>query len=260
MDPTIDNPLLKGLRIPGETVRLPSRGKFYKNGEIDAEDGEVHVYPMTLADEIIMRSVDKLYTGEAINEVFARCIPQIKKPSQLLAKEVDYILIQLRRISYGNEMEIKYNHGCSETSKDHTYTANISTEFLSKTREITEINPVVVVGEHKIVLAPATIQTILDIMQTNKPDQTAEESIQHQIKTVSAVIRSVTPPNGETVTDDTFIKEWIKIIPRSWVMDIIDHMRTLNDWGVETTHNSTCKDCGKPIRVEVPINPLTFFI
>jgi len=46
METTVkSNPLLENLRLPGETVRLPSGGMFYKNGELASHvnNGEIHV-------------------------------------------------------------------------------------------------------------------------------------------------------------------------------------------------------------------------
>ena len=87
------NPLLERIRIPGETFTLPSQGIFYKNGELDddSKNGEVYIYPMVTYDEIVLKTPDKLFSGEAITEVFQRCVPQIKKPMELLAKDVDFI-------------------------------------------------------------------------------------------------------------------------------------------------------------------------
>ena len=61
----LNNPLLRNIQLPGDTVRLPSRGIFYNNGELtpSTQNGEVHVYPMKAIDEIIMRSPDKLLSG-----------------------------------------------------------------------------------------------------------------------------------------------------------------------------------------------------
>ena len=83
-----ENPLLSKVRMPGETYRLPSNDLFYHNDELDpsVRDGEVHVYPMTAVDEIIMKSPDMLFSGKAVEEVFLRCVPQIKKPMELLGK------------------------------------------------------------------------------------------------------------------------------------------------------------------------------
>ena len=96
------NPLLDRLnRMPGETIRLPSLGQFYEHGELEegVVNGEIVLNPMTMTDEIMMKSPDMLFQGTAIERVFQRCSPQIKKPLDLLSSDVDFILTHLRKIS-----------------------------------------------------------------------------------------------------------------------------------------------------------------
>ena len=97
------NPLLKALLkvMPPTTIRLPSKGLLYKNGELDDEviDGQIILYPMNTLDEIIIRNSDMLLQGTAIEQVIGRCAPQVKKPMELFSKDIDYILVFLRKIS-----------------------------------------------------------------------------------------------------------------------------------------------------------------
>ena len=99
-----ENPLLKKIQLPGTRFRLPSRGIFYTDGELDESvvDGEIEIFSMTTVDEIALRSPEMLFNGQAIERVFKRCIPDIKKPLKLLSKDVDFILACLRVVSYGN--------------------------------------------------------------------------------------------------------------------------------------------------------------
>jgi len=104
------NPLLRVNKMPGETFRLPSRGIFYKNGELDASvaNGEVVVKPMTLLDELYLKTPDMLFQGTAVEEVFKRCIPEILKPQQLFMNDVDYLVLCLRKVTFGDNFEIDY--------------------------------------------------------------------------------------------------------------------------------------------------------
>src|ERR1700752_4066346 len=106
------NPLIKKISkiIQGNTIRLPSKGVFYKSNELDPEvkDGEIVLYPMTTLDEIIIRTPDMLFQGTAIEKIISRCAPQVKKPLELFAKDVDYILVMLRKLSYGDDIIIKF--------------------------------------------------------------------------------------------------------------------------------------------------------
>jgi hypothetical protein len=106
-----NNPLLRRFsHMPPETFRLPSGGVFYTDGELDPEvvNGEVVVYPMTAIDEITIKSPDMLYQGSAIEKVFNRCIPQVLKPMKLLTKDVDYLMVCLRIVTYGKMLDLTW--------------------------------------------------------------------------------------------------------------------------------------------------------
>lgn len=109
-----DNPLLKKIQLPGKRFRLPSRGLFYTDGEIaeTVKDGELEIFSMTTIDEVTLRSPEFLFSGEAIERVFKRCIPDVKKPLKLLSKDVDFLLACLRIVSYGSVYNI--NTRCPE--------------------------------------------------------------------------------------------------------------------------------------------------
>ena len=109
-----DNPLLKKIQLPGKKFRLPSRGLFYVNGELSdaVQDGELEVFSMATIDEVTLRSPEFLFSGEAIERVFKRCIPDVNEPLKLLSKDVDFLLACLRVVSYGNSYSI--NTRCPE--------------------------------------------------------------------------------------------------------------------------------------------------
>jgi len=117
-----DNPLLQRIQMPGETFRLPSGGLFYEKGILSEKvvDGEIHVFPMTGIDEITLKTPDLLFSGNAVKQVFSRCIPDVLQPGKLLAKDVDFLIICLRKVSFGSEMDLTYTH-FREKAKEHNY-------------------------------------------------------------------------------------------------------------------------------------------
>ena len=131
-----DNPLLKKIQLPGKRFRLPSRGLFYTNGELDAsvQDGEVEVFSMTTIDEITLRSPEFLYTGEAIERVFAKCIPDVKEPLKLLAKDIDFLLACLRIVSYGGTYTITTRCPACEETQENLNALKLN-EFLKEVEE-----------------------------------------------------------------------------------------------------------------------------
>jgi hypothetical protein len=261
----IQNPLLLALRarIPGETFRLPSQGLFYTNGELasDVVNGEVHVFPLTAIDEITIKTPDKLLSGKAIEDVFLRCIPQILKPMKLLSKDVDYLLMCLRLISYGDEMEIQYKHTC-EGAKDNGYIVNLRPLVAAAK----PIDPTLIgttfmlkLGDAMVVkLRPPIFESVMGMYLTNF--QATNQSItlkEAQMKLLDLVTDTIVSVDG--ITDHQQIQEWIREIPAGWMQQVTSALQQVGDWGAVTSTNLTCRDCGKAIEVEVPLNPISFF-
>lgn len=261
------NPLLAGLKLPGRIFQLPSKGIFYKNGELgpDSKEGEIHVKPMSALDEINMKNPDQLFSGEAVNTVFAHCIEGISKPSELLAKDIDAIMLFLRTVTYGPEYEFTARHSCKnlpegQESKDHSYTTNIDTM----------INEMVMMDESKIEeeftlnltngqvvkLRPNRYEDVVSLIKANqnKTEFTPADQQANLANIVRAVIESV-----NSNTDDDNITEWISKLPSPIINRIAEKVEKINNWGSNLTCKCKCRDCGEEFPVEIPINPVTFF-
>lgn len=260
------NPLISRVRIPGQTFPLPSGGIFYKNGELAANvvNGEVHVYPMTAIDELVIKSVDKVFSGAAVREIFARCIPDILQPGKLSAKDIDYLLVALRKVSYGAEFTITYKHSC-EDAKDHEYSASLDT-FLQGTKTL---NPVTMreAFTHKlpngqaVQFIPASYDDVVEMYQIQHAELSAgkevddEESLERILKSVCILIGQV-----DDITNREHIIEWLKSIPIAWLRDVSIAAQDTTEWGITFEVNIKCKDCGEVLDIPTPLNPISFFI
>lgn len=254
------NPLLDKIKVPGETFRLPSGGIFYTNGELDESvtDGEVYVSPMTTYDEICLKTPDKLLNGTAVNEVFRRCIPSVLAPDQLFIGDVDFLLTCLRKITYGDDLEISWQHDC-EGAKEHTYTLSLG-KFISKT---VSIDPSSVVSDYHITLEngqrvqfqPMQYKTMINIYQAlSNENLSLVQTHESTIKALGDVIVQV-----DDITDKRLITEWLTRMNSNWVKQIQRKIESVSKWGPDFSVEVTCKDCGKNITTETPINPVAFF-
>jgi len=269
---TESNPLLEGLKLPGRIFQLPSRGIFYHNGELDenVKDGEVHVYPMSALDEINMKNPDQLFSGAAVNTVFMTCIKGVKKPSELLSKDVDAIMLFLRTVTYGASYEFMAHHGCGEFNgkikpfNDYSYVANV--EELINGMKI--IDPTVITSQYTVnlptgqvvKLRPNKYQQVLDLIKANenKKEITVEDQQRNLIMMLLGVIESVSA-GAAWISDPVKIEEWIRKIPSPVVNRIAEKIEKINDWGSNLKWTCKCKDCGTDYAVEIPINPVSFF-
>jgi hypothetical protein len=257
------NPLLERLRIPGETYRLPSQGQFYTHGELDdtVKNGEVEVYPMTAIDEIVLSTPDKLLSGKAITEIFIHCIPQIKKPEQLLAKDVDFLMVCLRMVSFGQFMEVVYTHDC-DNAKEHTYNIDLQ-QMLRETKQIdaTSIHETYVTtlkNGQVVHMRPLTYGNIIELYSMaalNKTDNISQDEAELLIiNTLASVISDV-----DGIEDPLMIREWVIHLPLGWKRELEQAAQKLSHWGVDFTTRQVCKDCKKDLTVQVSANPVSFF-
>ena len=114
-----NNPLAKHFRQPAIYLELPSKGKHWPAGSIDLpESGQIPVYPMTVKDEITIKTPDALLNGEGTVNVITSCLPNIKNAWKITACDLDAILVALRIASYGDELTItsQCKH-CNETNE-----------------------------------------------------------------------------------------------------------------------------------------------
>jgi hypothetical protein len=258
------NPLTARLRIPGETFRLPSRGLFYVSGELDdsVKDGELEVLPLTAIDEIIMSTPDKLLSGKAIIEVFHRCIPQVIKPEKLLSKDVDYLMVCLRMVTFGPEIDITYTHTCQDANL-HTYTVLVQ-DLLRRCKSVDPTTmdkeyAVALPNGQQVQLKPMVYEDVVELYRTaalTKDKQiSTEEATSLVIGALVSVIQSV-----DGITNRQQIEEWVSSIPLSWKRQIETTAQRVTDWGMDFDVKQICQDCGEEVDISVSANPVGFFM
>jgi hypothetical protein len=250
------------IKLPGEIVRLPSCGLCYPDGVLDENvvNGDVMVYPMTAFDEVCMRNISQIINGQSITEVFTRCIPQILKPEELYSKDVDMLLIYLRKVTYGNSLTISHKHTC-KNAKTHKYDIPI-THFIKHAKFIdpTLVNSVYTItlpNDSIVCIHPIKFQDAINIMRDSQDYENKPLSELQQIiaEATANIVQSV-----DGVDDNSEIVEWAKKLPATWAKMISDAVQLGDDWGPATTADIECEDCKEMFTVNIPINPLTFFL
>ena len=88
-------------------IDLPSKGVFYNDTVLeDNKHDQIPVFGMNAVDEIMFKTPDALFSGEATVQVIKSCIPSILDPWQLVGFDIDYILIAIRIATYNDELAI----------------------------------------------------------------------------------------------------------------------------------------------------------
>ncbi len=254
------NPLLQGIKLPGRTFQLPSRGALY-NDELDGTivGGEVHVHPMTALTEINLKNPDLLFNGKALLSVVQECIPGIRKPLELFGRDVDALLFFLRLVTYGSEYRIEVKHDCAD-AKNHSYTVDL--EQLNM--QMKQLDPTLVETKRvvtmqngqKVFTRPMRFADIVALFHTSegKKELKAEDIKELAVTNLKCMIERV-----DSVTEPKFIEQWIRTLTTPQINRITEAAAALNDWGPDQVVTIKCKDCGEDMRVELPMNPVSFF-
>ena len=263
-----ENPLLNRInKMPGESIRLPSLGKFYSQNELSDEtlNGEITLNPMTMVDEIMMKSPDMLFQGTAIDQVFKRCSPNILKPLDLLTSDVDFILTHLRRISFGPKIEIKFN--CTKASCNHENEVQIPLDYF--TNESKEIDPETFDArfsvetkkdKRKVKLKPITFRDFLHMQQINGDSLTDPDMLrEYVLDSFASVIRSVDDIQNDSEENREIIKGWLDAIPRQDTQSIVDAISGVQDWGPTFKYKVKCSKCKHNNELTTELNPTAFF-
>jgi hypothetical protein len=253
------NPLMAKIKLPGRTFQLPSRGALYKNGELSSQEGEIHVHPLSALAEINLKNPDLLFNGKAIEAVFAECIPEIKKATELYGRDIDAIMYFLRLVTYGPEYVVNVKHTC-ENAKEHSYSVNIE----KMVQEMKQLDPTVVDEQFTATMPngqvvkvhPVKFDHMIKLFQMNlgKTEYSAEDTKKNLVFNLTSVIDSV-----DGITDKGQIEEWIRALSTPFHNRITEAIERTNGWGPAQTTTLQCRDCGEEMPIELPLNPISFF-
>lgn len=252
------NPLM-GVKLPGRAFQLPSRGALYTTELAPSvKNGEIHVHPMTAMTELSLKNPDLLFNGRALENVVRECVPGILKPLEMFGRDVDALLFFLRLVTYGSEYRIEVKHDCTE-AKQHAYAVDL--EALMQQMKI--LDPTVIalkrevkLGEHTVYTRPMRFSDIIELFHNSagKKELTADDVKQIAITNLMCMIEKV-----DDVSEPKFIEEWVRTLTTPMITRITEAASELNKWGPDQVVTLKCRDCDADMKVELPLNPVSFF-
>jgi len=277
---TAQNPLSKHFRQPSIYFKLPSEGKYWKDGSLSlSATGEVGVMPMTTKDEITLKTPDALLNGQGVVSVVHSCCPEIHNAWDMPATDVDATLIAIRIASYGNQMDFSAKCPHCETENEYAidlgntlssiqhpdYNESITVEGLSvkiKPQNYAEVNRANMIAfEEQQILR--SIGDMAENPQEAKErfDTHLKNIIDLNVNTLASQTESITTEDGTVVTDLAFITEFYNNATNKTIKTIQEYVSKLNvDGGVKPVEvNCNNEECGKEFPITITFDYSSFF-
>ncbi len=254
------NELLEGIKertAQYEEVRLPSRSRFYQNGEAP-EDGIIHARPMTGQEEEILGTQRLLKKGHAINMIFRNCVRENINPEKWLTTDRTHLLIYLRGISMGPIYQVELR--CPLCT--HRYEANLDLDSLMvnycpKEYGSDNLRGVLPVTNYKFSFRFATVSDEAMINNYVEKRKKNDGDGMHADDTffwrTALLLEEI-----EGLNEHAALMTLLERLP---IADV-NHLRyVMNDcpFGVDTKIPQWCPNCNEDFDVELPFDVNFFF-
>ena len=269
------NPLTKYFRQPKIFIQLPSKGLYYPPGVLKGDYNSVPIFGMTGMDEIIFKTPDALYSGEASAKVIESCCPFISDARQMPNIDVDAVLIAIRIATFGDAMTISHTCGaCGEENNfdiplqrllDHFNNIGFESNIKINDEVTVKLRPISYEESSAVALENFKLQRML--YQTNDlPEDQKNENLNQVYKRLAEIqvelfmtsIEQVQTPEV-TVTDKDQIKDWLKNTDSSVYKTIKDQLEKNKDTWAIPEQDISCGACGNNEKVSVTLDQSNFF-
>jgi hypothetical protein len=274
-----NNPLSKHFRRPAIYLRLPSSGKFYPDGSIDlTTTNEIPVYPMTVKDELTLKTPDALLNGIGMVEVVKSCCPSIIDPWCMPSVDVDAVFIAIRLASYGPSMDFtskclncdaKNQHAIDlQVLLDRLHPANYSEivtidqlKFKFKPQNYKNINQtnIITYEEQKLVTSIIANESLPEEEKIRRFNESFNKLKNMNITVLTSSIDSITTEEGIVVTDQNMLNEFLENCSRQVYEEIKLHIQKLIDQNKLEKLTLPCDECQKNYETELTFDHSNFF-
>jgi len=274
---TTNNPLAKHFRQPAIYLRLPSQGRFYPPNSIDLSvTGDVPIYPMTVKDELTLKTPDALMNGEGMASIITSCCPAIRDPWGIPSVDIDAIFIAIRLASYGTGMDITTTCPACNESNEHSVNltsilenltpANYGNEygiddliFKFKPQKYKDINKInIATFEERKLIANIVNSELSDEEKKRLFDESFKKITDLNVSMLIDSIESITV-NNNPVTDHAMIKEFLDNCSRKTYQDIKDRIQTLTNENKIPPIDVVCSGCSKEYQTDLEFDQSNFF-
>jgi hypothetical protein len=216
------------LKVPFDEILLPSMGLFYSNGI-----SNIKVRALTGYDEIMLCSPALSHSGNAIKILLNNVILERDlNYEDLLLCDRDAILLFLRSITYGDNMEMNFIcPQCKEESKGvYIISSTEAKEMVIQPNEF---------GEFEYIL-PSSIKKENPIQINFTPIKVSQYNLIKDKQLMSRYRTQITSVNGNS--DKKFIFKFLKTMPIKDSSNLREYMDKVEP-GFEEIHIHDCPNC-----------------
>lgn len=275
------NPLAAYFRTPAVQQALPTGGHFLSEKPQTAINGEFAIYPMTAADEIVLKNPDALLNGDALERLFKSCIPGIANPREISVPDIDTVMLAIKLASFGDALEV--NLKCPKCGNEFSTETSIRGILATMTTLDVEDTVIRLSDDLVVKLRPYDFEckTILDLKtfeeakmfeflmnqemdeleKQRKFNKAYERMAELNLDLLSRTVVSVATPQGE-VTEREYIEQFVRNTDRAAIKLISDKLKSLSEAGVSRDLEAQCpkEDCNHTWVTSLIFDPAHFFV
>jgi phage FluMu protein Com len=272
-----NNPLLSAYKIPSMYISLPSGGRYYTEKPKLSVDGELAIYAMTARDEIISKTPDALFNGEATVALLTSCCPDITDPKSTPVNDLMVLLLAIRKASYGDEIDIDMK--CPKCNELNMLQIDIN-RILGSVKVNHVSNTLTLQDKFDIKLKPYNIndRTIIQIQQiqqermiqelanadltdAERNEKFGKTFVDISTLTIDLMVNCITSVSFDEneITDVETIREWLHNISSEDYKEMKTHIEKISDSGIDTNFKAACQSCAHEWESEVELDIANFF-
>ena len=275
---TPNNPLQKYFRQPKIFMSLPSKGVYYPEGSLQGDHSNVPIFGMTGMDEIIMKTPDALFNGDATVKIIESCCPYVKDAWKMPSTDVDALLVGIRIATYGADMDLA--HTCPACQSENDFSIDLtrvlehfsSLSFDGKIQidDLTiNIRPLRYEEITKFNMENYKLQKML--MQLGRAESAGNEEETQKVQ--DEIYKRISDMQGELfltsienvqldnamVEDSAMIEEWLKNSDRGFFKRIKERLeKNKTQWDMPP-QPVACSNCGHQSQAEITMDQANFF-
>jgi hypothetical protein len=236
----------------------------------------VPIFAMSGMDEIIYKTPDALFNGEATVKVIESCCPFIKDAKTVPSIDIDALMVAIRIATFGAELTV--GHTCRNCESDNEFTVELS-QLLDYFNSLTFVNTIKINDEITLKIRPLQYEEMTyfsienfklqrQLFQSQNLTDAERQAVIDQIyKTLSELqlqlfltsIESVQIPEL-VVNDKAQIEEWLRNADRDVYAKVKEKLESNKEtWDIPKQHIK-CPECNTEDDITVTLDQSNFFV